>query len=294
MMNRGSKINSPDVKPANCILCGENRFRAIHRKNDWTYLRCLSCGLVSISPKPSPDEVLDSYREYLPRQAEQIEDWAKTMAPVIARSVNLIKVRMNGKAGKLLDIGSGYGFFLSAMQLEGWEVEGIEISATGRDYGEKKWGMKIHSSPLEELNLPEKSYDAVTLFYVIEHIPDPMAIIKRARGILKPGGLLLVRWPHTTPLIKMMGSFSKGLDLYHTPYHLYDFSHRTMKRLLTQCGFSNVETLIGGHTLPRGKAARLSSIVAGNLGEILSTVSKGRILLPGLSKTTIARKESRS
>jgi SAM-dependent methyltransferase len=270
------------------MLCGRNDFRTIHLIDKWSYLRCRECGLVSLSPKPSPNEYKDSYKEYLPREAGEIKKWSRTMAPVIARSVSLIKDRFKGQTGRLLDIGCGYGFFLKAMQSEGWETEGVEISETGRNYATNQLGIKIYGNPLEELKLPENTYHVVTLFYVVEHVPDPPELIRNIRRILKPGGMLLLRWPHTTPLVKLMGPLSKSLDLYHTPYHLYDFSPRTIKRLLTSCGFSHVVTMIGGYTLPSPNTARIASIISGKIGELLLTVSRGKILMPGLSKTTIA------
>ncbi|MFC1883446.1 class I SAM-dependent methyltransferase [Thermodesulfobacteriota bacterium] len=289
-----TKINSSESKPENCILCKKSNFGIIHRKSRWTYLRCRDCGLVSLFPKPSSDEYKTSYDEYLPEEAMEIEKWAKTMEPVIARSVSLINTGFKDGPGKILDVGSGYGFFLKAMQLDGWETEGVEISETGRNYAVDKLGLKIYESPLEKLDLPENSYHVVTLFYVIEHVPDPLELVKKIKRIIKPGGMLLLRWPHTTPIVKMIGSLSKNFDLYHTPYHLYDFSPRTIKRLLASCGFLDVETMIGGYTLPSGNAARLASIMSGKLGELLFSISGGMILLPGLSKTTIAVKDGRS
>ena len=289
---KGTNALPSRATPANCILCGDNRFRVLYRKSRWTYLRCKGCGLVCLEPKPSPEQYRNSYDEYLPEDALEIERWSKTMEPVIASSVRLIKSRGTAQKGKLLDIGSGYGFFLRAMQLEGWEVEGVEISRTGGNFAESTWGIKVHSSPLEELDLAKEDYDVVTLFYVIEHVPDPAGLIRRIKGILKPEGLLLLRWPHTTPLVRMMGPFSRYLDLYHTPYHLYDFSPNTIEKLMKLCGFSRIETLIGGHTRPFKRPVRLVSETAGHLGEVLYRVSRGRFLMPGLSKTTLARKKA--
>ena len=81
-------------------------------------------------------------------------------------------------------------------------------------------------------------------------------------------------------------------NVYHTPYHLYDFNPKNMKQLLIQTGFKSIETVIGGHTLPQRKFYRWSSVSFGGLAETLLRITAGKFLLPGVSKTTIAYKDS--
>jgi len=119
-------------------------------------------------------------------------------------------------------------------------------------------------------------------------------VLNEVNRILKPGGLILIRWPHTTPIIKLLGPFSNRLDLYHTPYHLYDFSKKTIHQALTISNFIGIETLVGGYTLSPNWINRWPSIIFGLLGEIVYRISAGTVLLPGISKTTIAFKSSGS
>jgi SAM-dependent methyltransferase len=212
------------------------------------------------------------------------------MRPVVEKSTRLIASQIKGRAGKLLDIGCGYGFFLGEMKSRGWDVQGIEISRAGRQYARDKWGVQVHSQALEDLALSQHYFDVVTLFYVVEHVVDPKALLKKISDILKPRGLVLLRWPHTTPIARLLGPISKRLDLYHTPYHLYDFTPKTMKMLLNQSGFVKVKTMITGHTHPPQSAALWFSIIFGRIGDALYHLSRGKILLPGVSKTTLAEK----
>ena len=85
---------------------------------------------------------------------------------------------------------------------------------------------------------------------------------------------------------------TKMFDLYHTPYHLYDFSPKTIGDLLALSGFSEIETLIGGYTRPPQKLARLTSFAFAQLGQLIYDLSGGNVLFPGLSKTTVAFKAS--
>jgi SAM-dependent methyltransferase len=231
-----------------------------------------------------------NYQTYLPVQPGEIEAWEMMMKPVIVKSANLIESRARTGRGRLLDIGCGYGFFLQEMKYRGWEVEGIEISDVGRKYAQDKWDIHVYSQPPEDLPLPESIFDVVTLFYVIEHVLDPLGLLMGVKRALKSNGLILLRWPHSTPIVRLLGPLSKKLDLYHTPYHLYDFSPRTMKKMLTSCGFREIETTVGGYTRPSKRFNRWASLIFGGVGEAAYYLSKGHFLLPGISKTTLAIK----
>jgi SAM-dependent methyltransferase len=231
---------------------------------------------------------MHNYDAYLPEDNAAIRQWEKLVKPVIDVSADLIAARTR-KAGRLLDVGCGFGFFMERMRRAGWSVEGLEVSWTGRHYARQRWGFDIHPQPLEELNLGRGRYDVVTLFYVIEHVQDPIQVLKTVKHILKPGGLVLLRWPHSTPIVKLLRPWVHRLDLYHTPYHLYDFSPANMTRLLDLAGFNAIETVIGGHTHPAHRLSRRATIAFGHLAQVLCKVSNGRWLLPGVSKTTLAR-----
>ncbi len=273
-----------------CLLCKSSRFRCLHQKAKWKYLMCSDCGLVSIEPHPSVDELIADYDTYLPEDPVEIEAWQSMMRPIVVKSARLIESEYGEETGRLLDIGSGYGFFLEEMKSRGWDVEGVELSETGRRYTQSRISIPVHSVSLESLSLPDDHFDIVTLFYVIEHLSDPVSTIREVARILKPGGLILVRWPHSTPLVRLLGPLSRKLDLYHTPFHLYDFSPRTIRMLLATASFEGVKTIVGGHTLSAITLNRWSSIISGVLAEALFSLSKGWILIPGVSKTSIARK----
>lgn len=272
-----------------CMLCNTSDFRVIHQKKQWQYRRCLNCDLVSLYPRPTPREFRGSYDHYLPMGCADIREWKKMMQPVVDKSADLIELQSKTGKGKLLDIGCAYGFFLKEMALRGWQVQGIEISRTGRQYAKNRLNLEVYSEPLENLALPQKAFDVVTLFYVIEHVLDPLALLKAVKRILKPGGLVLLRWPHTTPIVRILGPLSRKLDLYHTPYHIHDFSPKTIMRLLELSDFEAIETRITGYTLPSQRLGRFASIFFGRMGEIFYSLSGGDFLLPGISKTTLAR-----
>ncbi len=279
--------------PIDCFLCGRAPDRLVYRNGTWHYFQCRRCGLVTLHPRPSADEVLDAYDTYLPVNTDEIDSWQNMIAPVVDISAKLVLENTKTQGRRLLDIGCGYGFFLNKMAQLEWQVEGIEVSKPGRDYARQELGLCIHPKPLETMAFPSEHFDAVTLFYVIEHVLDPGLILKEVYRILKPNGMLLLRWPHSTPLVKVLGPLARKFDIYHTPFHLYDFNPTAMQKLVAQSGFSENQNLIGGFTLPNKRLHRFCSILFGRMAQGIYRVSAGRVLLPGVSKTTIAHKIAR-
>ncbi len=273
-----------------CLLCHSSGFRLVQKKGPWRYLKCLDCGLVCLDPRPSEETLLENYQDYLPLHPGEIRKWEIMMKPVVQHSAHTVGEAHGPIPGRLLDVGSGFGFFLKEMQYRGWEVEGIELSMTGRLFTRKSINATIHDKPVESLCLPEDHFDVITLFYVIEHLPDPLATMKEVFRILKPGGRVLLRWPHSTPIVRLLGPFSRWMDLYHTPFHLYDFSAATINLLLSSASFQAIKTCIGGYSLPPNPLKRWCSILTGRAAEALWRLSHERFLLPGVSKTTVAQK----
>jgi len=271
-----------------CPLCSTKAEKKLYQEGDYCMVRCLRCGFIYQNPRPAQQELLNAYQTYLPETEEEIEAWGRMMEPVFRRGADLIERHIS--QGRLLDVGSGYGFFLALMQSRGWEVMGLEVSPTGADYGRKRWGLSILPQPWEQALFPEGEFDVITAFYVIEHLPDPLAFLREVHRIVRPGGMILLRYPHTTPIKAILSLMRIRNRLYHLPFHLSDFSPRTMRRALEQSEFRGIETVIGGFTAPGNSAGKWAGLVFGNLAEVICQLSRGRILLPGVSKTTIARK----
>jgi SAM-dependent methyltransferase len=228
------------------------------------------------------------YQQYLPEEEASIESWEKTMKPVFCRAADLLK-RYTGNR-RLLDVGAGFGFFLAEMKNRGWEAVGVEISQKALDYARNVLGLTIHPGPLEKVGFPDHYFDAVTGFYVIEHLSHPMTFLKECQRILKPGGLLLLRYPHTTPIKNLLHCLGIRNRLYDLPAHLSDFSPKMIQLCLEKTGFEKCQHLIGGHTLPGDFGKRTSSILFGSFAEALFRLSGKKVLFPGVSKTILAFK----
>ena len=139
------------------------------------------------------------------------------------------KVRSIGKftssENKLLDFGAGTGDFLQAAKNKGWKVNGVEPNEQARNLASKK-GLHLLSS-LEELN--EEQFDAITLWHVLEHVPNLQETLNRLQALLKPGGILIIAVPNYKSWdAKKYKAFWAAYDV---PRHLWHFDREAMKNL---------------------------------------------------------------
>jgi 2-polyprenyl-3-methyl-5-hydroxy-6-metoxy-1,4-benzoquinol methylase len=276
------------MEEINCPLCESSRRIPVHREGSFQMVQCPSCRFIYLNPRPTNEALHEFYQQYLPEEERAIESWQKMMDPVFKRAAHLLQ-GFKGK-GRLVDVGTGFGFFLSEMKKREWEVAGVEISQRGMSYARERLGVNVHPGSLEKAGLPGEHFDAVTAFYVVEHIPNPITFLKECHRILKPGGLLLLRYPHTTPIKNFLRLLGIENRLYDLPAHLSDFSPETIQRLLKRAGFGSCEHLIGGYTLPDSLGKRIASAFFGNLSEALFYLSRKKFLFPGVSKTVLAFK----
>jgi SAM-dependent methyltransferase len=272
-----------------CPLCKSSKGIPIHWEGSFQMVKCPSCQFIYLNPRPTNEALYEFYQQYLPEEEPSIEAWQKMMELVFKRAARLLQ-RFKAK-GRLMDVGTGFGFFLCEMKKRGWEAMGVEISQRGLNYARDRLAVNVYPGPLERAGLPEGHFDAVTAFYVVEHLPDPITFLKECHRILKLGGLLLLRYPHTTPVKDLLRLLGIENQLYDLPAHLSDFSPETLQRLLERVGFDSCEHFIGGYTLPNSLGKRLSSSFFGNLSEALFYLSGKKFLFPGVSKTVLAFKK---
>lgn len=278
-----------EMEAIDCPLCGGSESLPLHQEGPFQMVRCSSCQFIFLNPRPTGDSLFRFYQQYLPEEESSIESWEKMMRPVFYRAANLLG--RYKRDGRLLDVGTGFGFFLAEVKKKGWETVGVEISQKAMDYARGVLGLNIHPGPLEKIGFPGHHFDAVTGFYVIEHLSHPMDFLRECHRILKPGGLLLLRYPHTTPIKNLLQLFGIQNRLYDLPAHLSDFSPRMIQQCLEKIGFRKCRHLIGGYTLPNDLRKRIASILFGSFSEALFYLSLGKFLLPGVSKNILAFKK---
>jgi 2-polyprenyl-3-methyl-5-hydroxy-6-metoxy-1,4-benzoquinol methylase len=142
---------------------------------------------------------------------------------------------------QLLDVGCGTGHFLElASRIEGWEVTGVELSDYAAKEATQRVGCPVHVGTLDAAAFPSETFDVVTLWYVLEHVAHPKALLVEVHRVLQPNGIVLVAVPNLHYLrIKrsLLGLVSKAEGMFHLDEHLFHYTPKTLARLLEATGF---------------------------------------------------------
>jgi len=145
----------------------------------------------------------------------------------------LIEKTTGKKQGNILDVGAGTGAFLNTMKMANWKVTGIEPDKNAREKAKELYGIHIEES--EKMNsLPSQSFDAITLWHVLEHVHDLHENAEQLKNLLSANGKLFIAVPnYTSSDAKIYKEFWAAYDV---PRHLYHFSPLAMKNLLQNHG----------------------------------------------------------
>ena len=206
--------------------------------------RCNTCGFLFVLPRPSSDELARMYSEdYF---EADVSNALAYRSPVFEECLDRLDVHRPYR-GRLLDIGCGTGEFLEAATRRGWEVCGVELSARAARLARKK-GLDVRCCTLSSAPYASGSFDAVTCLDVLEHVADPLQDLQRARELLAPGGLLVMRVPNTVfHLIKTRACTALGVNDVglQMNYHLNHFTPKTLVKTLRRCGYRTISLEVG-------------------------------------------------
>ena len=228
-----------------CPLCDSRSVSYFREKNGFKLYKCNSCKLLFLYPLPKSIEVYDkSYFSGAEKGFGYVdyEVDKEPMRPVFLRYLDILS-NIGKSNGKLLDIGAATGFFIQLAKARGFDVTGVELSDFAAEIGRKK-GLNIITGDLLVQSFPEKHFDVITMFDVLEHVPRPKELIKEVSRILKDGGLVVINTPDAESLwAKALGP---RWQLIMPPEHINYFSPKNLGNYLTKNGFEiKVSSKIG-------------------------------------------------
>jgi SAM-dependent methyltransferase len=231
-----------------CDVCGSRSARPLYEVNGWPIVRCKVCGLVYVGRTVSPEQLLHLYGESYWEDCEE-EGYAGYSRAEEAKRRHfgtlLDRLAADRAPGDLLEVGSAYGFFLAEARSRGWRVRGIEPSDHAREQARERFGLDVVETPLTALQPAPESQDAIVMWDVIEHLPDPRRTVEAAFERLRPGGVFALSTGDVGSVAARL--HRRDWSLMTPPWHQFYFSRKTMRRLLGSAGF-RVER-IGGDGL---------------------------------------------
>jgi len=229
--------------PRRCIVCGIPPRTSFRLADGVRLLRCPRCELGWWDwPAFEPSAFYD--RDYFQseRVARGYDDYAsleaglrRTARARLHRLARLMRARGRNitEPRRLLDIGCGTGVFLDEARRAGWTVRGLEVSPYAAAEADRR-DLFVTCAAVEQVELEPVAFDVVTLWDVLEHLRDPVAVLRRVAGALRPGGVLALSTGDVTSLCARLSGVR--WHLFNLPEHLFFFSPRCLVRLLRRVG----------------------------------------------------------
>ena len=221
-----------------CIVCGDTNRSPLYSKNQWKLYKCNHCSLGVLDPQPSTKQLQNlytkeyfesHYQENLLLNSLQLRDRLKQENHRI-RFFHKFK-----KAGSILDIGCGRGYFLLACRRHGYSVQGTDISDAAASHVRSEFGIPVYVGKLKSMELAVACFDVITMWHSLEHTADPNLYIKTAHKWLKNDGVLVVDVPNYEGYDAR--KFRDKWDHWDLPFHFYHFTPDSIIFLLEKHGF---------------------------------------------------------
>jgi len=225
-----------------CPLCAAPAPPAALVKAGYPIARC-ACGMMFVA-RPVEEQVLESlYAEHyfaggldagIPGYSGYADD-----EPILRRNFarRLRALERLVAPGALLDVGCALGFFVRVACERGWDAGGVDRSAYAAGEAAAH-GVRVVHGDFLTAPLAPAALAAVTMLDVLEHVADPRAYVRRARGLLRPGGVLLVETGDVGSLFARLSG--RHYHFFSPPNHLTFFTRATLGRLLREEGFTRV------------------------------------------------------
>jgi SAM-dependent methyltransferase len=228
-----------------CLLCGSPEAHSLLTSDDrlfgiapgtYSVLECKGCGLVRLSPRPTPEQVAGFYATNYWFSGRRLQELYRRL--VLVDQVLFAARAAQAATGTVLDVGCGGGLFLSLMKRRGFNVLGLDFSAEAARVAREQNGVRVLVGDLRSADLQPASCSLITMYHVVEHLLDPAAYLRAAAMLLKPDGRLIVQVPDRDCWeASLLGANWTGFDV---PRHIHVFRSSDLRRLLQCCGFEVV------------------------------------------------------
>lgn len=234
------------VHHTHCPVCGSSNIDPLHAVKDYTVSgkefviwQCAACTLRFTQDAPDADHIGPYYKaeDYISHTDESkgmlTTLYKQVRNHTLGRKAALIGRETGLASGHILDVGCGTGAFLHSMKGAGWQAQGIEPDADARNMAMKLYGLEV-AAPAALHQFDTGTFDAITLWHVLEHVHDLHSYIERLKALLRTNGRLFIAVPNYQSVDA--GVYRLHWAAYDVPRHLYHFTPQAIRVLLHQHG----------------------------------------------------------
>ena len=223
-----------------CPTCGSTEETLELEKDHMRIVRCRQCDLVFVNP--TFDEA--HYKSVYASQAYQdivrdlgINSHEYRVGRFGTERVRLMSehLRVNGRAPRYLDVGCSTGFVVEAARDNGWEAIGIDLNPSAIEFGRSR-GLDLRAVALEDAGFAPPTFDAVSLFDVLEHLLDPRRTLRACADLLAPGGILFLYVPNFDSASRLL--MGANAHFIWPTHHLNYYTPTTMRDLMMRHGLT--------------------------------------------------------
>jgi 2-polyprenyl-3-methyl-5-hydroxy-6-metoxy-1,4-benzoquinol methylase len=238
-MNSANPSDSQTTPIDTCPVCAGQTLHPFYTYASSTYQRCATCGLLFIDPQPSEAAMIaraEHWAQSYHKTPQKVEQHYTRAFQETAFGEHLRFLAAFRQNNQLLDLGCGIGGFLSAAQAAGWQATGVDVSSSVQVA--QAHGLRAIQAALDDAGLEAGSFDVITLFDVIEHLPKADKVLSEVLRLLRPGGCLYILTPNegglSARLLKERWEAAEPAD------HVILYTRANLSRLLARHGFTNL------------------------------------------------------
>lgn len=279
-----------------CPICGQANWQPVFpvidqlvSKQSFTLIECGQCRVRITQDAPGPAAAGAYY------QSDEYISHSNTGRGLINQLYKLVRRRtlrqkvkwveraLGRAGGRILDVGSGTGGFVSALRRSGWRADGLEPDRTAREVALRDFGISLMDAD-QLTKLPAAEFDCITLWHVLEHVHDLNGYLQAFHRLLKPGGRLLLALPNHHSWDAHY--FRQWWAAYDVPRHLYHFAPDSVRTLAARNGFTCVSLrpmwydafyiALLSHQHQTGKSRWVSSIYVGLRSNLTTLFNRER------------------
>lgn len=274
-------------KNQTCIVC-KSKQKYIFMYQGFHYYRCNECQLVSTYPLADLQTTEKHYAsKYKKGNYELLRKFAKQYLTVYEQFATILQKRLTEKNKslkglKVLDIGCFTGDFLRIMQKRGADVYGIELQDEAVKIANKKLQGRVSKADITTFKFSKNTYDIITLLGLVEHVPDPAALLKSSYKLLNTDGIIMIQTPNSTSLLaRVMGKFWPPFSPIE---HVHLFSKKSLIDALRKEGFIDITFTTHRKKLPIGYVYNMFNNFGPEFYRLLkplnATLNKSHMVLP--------------
>ncbi len=230
------KVDCPNLCVEGSIKILESHDRLHNLPGKFTIYRCLGCGLERTNPRPTPKSIGFYYpEEYAPYKEKLFKMPNPGLKNLIGKFLGLYSKNLPSiKPQKMLEFGCSSGSYMEYARSIGWEVDGIEFSELAAKIAREK-GFNVQAVAIETAKPPQELYNLIVGWMVLEHLHQPVDVLRNLRNWIQPSGYLVISVPDRNNLARyIFKEYSYDLQL---PSHLFHFDKHSLTITLKNAGW---------------------------------------------------------